>query len=132
MAADVHSVKSDSASSMPDQNPLPRGLGLVTSVGPGLVLAMSFLGTGDLVSSSVSGASYGYALLWTLILSLVARTFIISSIAKYTLMNRHGDSQILDGFARLSPVLPGVMAAVVLVAGFITQATFLQIGRAHV
>jgi Mn2+/Fe2+ NRAMP family transporter len=125
MAADVHSVKSDSASSMPDQNPLPRGLGLVTSVGPGLVLAMSFLGTGDLVSSSVSGASYGYALLWTLILSLVARTFIISSIAKYTLMNRHGDSQILDGFARLSPVLPGVMAAVVLVAGFITQATFL-------
>ncbi|EWS80488.1 Nramp family divalent metal transporter [Brachybacterium phenoliresistens] len=110
----------------PDQVPLPHGMGWVTSIGPGLVLAMTFLGTGDLVSSSVSGASYGYALLWTLVLSLVARTFIISSIAKYTLMNRHGDTQILDGFARITPVLPGVMAVVVLIAGFITQATFVK------
>lgn len=124
MATDVHSMNGSSGSPKPNQLPLPRGLGLVTSVGPGLVLAMSFLGTGDLVSSSVSGASYGYALLWTLVLSLIARTFIISSIAKYTLMNRHGDTQILDGFARLAPVLPGIMAAVVIVAGFITQATF--------
>ncbi|GAB3185167.1 Nramp family divalent metal transporter [Nesterenkonia halophila] len=110
--------------SPPRQVPLPRGTGLVTSIGPGLVLAMTFLGTGDLVSSSVSGASYGYALLWTLVLSLIARTFIISSIAKYTLMNRHGDTQILDGFARITPVLPGIMAVVVLIAGFVTQATF--------
>ncbi|MGO2035154.1 MAG: Nramp family divalent metal transporter [Brevibacterium sp.] len=124
MASDVHSPTQHSASAKPEQVPIPRGLSLITSVGPGLVLAMSFLGTGDLVSSSVSGASYGYALLWTLVLSLVARTFIISSIAKYTLMNKHGDTQILDGFARLSPILPGVMAAVVLIAGFITQATF--------
>ena len=110
----------------PDQVPLPHGIGWVTSIGPGLVLAMTFLGTGDLVSSSVSGASYGYALLWTLVLSLIARTFIISSIAKYTLMNRHGDTQILDGFARITPLLPGVMAVVVLIAGFITQATFVK------
>lgn len=113
-------------SERPEQVPLPTGMGWVTSIGPGLVLAMTFLGTGDLVSSSVSGASYGYALLWTLVLSLIARTFIISSIAKYTLMNRHGDTQILDGFARITPVLPGVMAVVVLIAGFITQATFVK------
>ncbi|WP_309131304.1 Nramp family divalent metal transporter [Brevibacterium sp.] len=124
MASDVHSSTNSLHSSKPEQEPIPRGLGLITSVGPGLVLAMSFLGTGDLVSSSVSGASYGYALLWTLVLSLIARTFIISSIAKYTLMNKYGDTQILDGFARLSPALPGIMAAVVLIAGFITQATF--------
>lgn len=110
----------------PAQIPLPRGRGLITTVGPGLVLAMTFLGTGDLVSSSVSGANYAYLLLWTLVISLVARTFIISSIAKYTLMNRHGDTQILEGFHRIMPWLPGFMAAVVLVAGFVTQATFLK------
>ncbi|MEF3120160.1 Nramp family divalent metal transporter [Kocuria flava] len=110
----------------PEQHAVPRGLGLVTSLGPGLVLAMTFLGTGDLVSSSVSGANYGYALLWTLVLSLIARTFIISAIAKYTLMNRHGDTQILEGFHRVLPWLPGFMAAVVLIAGFVTQATFLK------
>ncbi|MFI7481572.1 Nramp family divalent metal transporter [Kocuria sp. M1R5S2] len=110
----------------PEQHAIPRGLGLVTSLGPGLVLAMTFLGTGDLVSSSVSGANYGYALLWTLVLSLIARTFIISAIAKYTLMNRFGDTQILEGFKRILPWLPGLMAVVVLIAGFVTQATFLK------
>lgn len=110
----------------PEQHALPRGLGLVTSIGPGLVLAMTFLGTGDLVSSSVSGANYGYALLWTLVLSLIARAFIISSIAKYTLMNRFGDTQILEGFHRILPWLPGLMATVALIAGFVIQATFLK------
>ncbi|MEU2198572.1 divalent metal cation transporter [Isoptericola sp. NPDC019482] len=110
----------------PEQIPLPRGRGLITTVGPGLVLAMTFLGTGDLVSSSVSGANYAYLLVWTLVISLVARTFIVSSIAKYTLMNRHGDTQILEGFHRILPWLPGFMAGVVLVAGFVTQATFLK------
>lgn len=124
------SQSSAQGSVRPEQVPLPRGRGLVTSIGPGLVLAMTFLGTGDLVSSSVSGASYGYALLWTLVLSLIARTFIISTIAKYTLMNRHGDSQILDGFARITPVLPGIMAVVVIIAGFVTQATFLRAAAA--
>lgn len=115
-----------SGAQYPEQHAIPRGMGMVTSLGPGLVLAMTFLGTGDLVNSSVSGANYGYALLWTLVLSLLARTFIVSSIAKYTLMNRFGDTQILDGFKRILPWLPGVMAVVVLVAGFVTQATFLK------
>ena len=117
---------SKTAQGYPEQQPIPRGLGLITSLGPGLVLAMTFLGTGDLVSSSVSGANYGYALLWTLVLSLIARTFIISAIAKYTLMNRFGDTQILEGFKRILPWLPGFMAVVVLIAGFVTQATFLK------
>ena len=71
----------------PEQLAIPRGRELFTAIGPGLVLAMTFLGTGDLVQSSTSGANYGYALVWTLIISIIARMFIISTIAKYTLMN---------------------------------------------
>ncbi len=110
----------------PDQLPIPRGPKLITSIGPGLVLAMTFLGTGDLISSSTQGTNYGYTLLWAFVLALVARVFIISSIAKYTLMNRFGDTQILEGFGRLAKWLPGVMAVVVLIAGFVTQATFVK------
>ncbi|MFV0405756.1 MAG: hypothetical protein ACK5LN_02865 [Propioniciclava sp.] len=111
---------------VPEQVQPPKGGKVITAVGPGLVLAMTFLGTGDMVSSSVSGAEYGYALMWTLVLALLARTFIISSIAKYTLMNRHGDTQILEGFGHVARWLPGLMAVVVLIAGFVTQATFLK------
>lgn len=114
------------STAIPEQIPIPKGVDLLTSIGPGLVLAMTFLGTGDLVSSSVSGANYGYALLWTLVISVIARCFIISSIAKYTLMNRFGDTQILEGFARILSWLPGFMAVVVLVSGFVTQSTFLK------
>ena len=52
--------------------------GYLRSFGPGLVLAMTFLGTGDLVASTVAGANYGYDLLWTLIIALLARGFMIS------------------------------------------------------
>lgn len=110
----------------PSQIPLPKGFQLFTTIGPGLVLAMSFLGTGDLVSSSVSGVNYGYILLWTLVISLIARIFIISSLAKYTLMNQYGDTQILEGFGRVAKWLPTVMTIVVIFSGIITQSTFLR------
>lgn len=110
----------------PEQIPIPRGRALFSSIGPGLVLAMTFLGTGDLTSSSVSGANYGYALIWTLVISLFARIFIINSLAKYTLMNRYGDTEILQGFGRVAKWLPGLMAVIVLICGFVTQATFLR------
>ena len=38
-------------------------------MGPGIVVVMSWLGTGDFISASVAGANYGYALLWTLLIA---------------------------------------------------------------
>ena len=111
---------------MPEQIPIPKGKDLITAVGPGLVLAMTFLGTGDLVSSSVSGANYGYTLIWSLVLALLARTFIVSAIAKYTLLNRFGDTQILEGYRRLFKFFPLFLAVVVLIAGFVIQSMFLK------
>lgn len=122
----AETVSSSGSSQLPEQVPIPRGPKLITTLGPGLVLAMSFLGVGDLTSSSTSGANYGYALIWTLVLSLVARGFIVSMLAKYTLMNRHGHTQILQGFASVAKWLPAAMTVVVIVAGFVTQAGFLK------
>lgn len=113
-------------SKIPEQIPIPRGWSLFTAVGPGLVLAMTFLGTGDLVSSSVSGANYGYTLIWSLVLALIARTFTVSSIAKYTLCNRFGDTQILEGYGRLFKFFPFFLSWVVIISGFVTQCTFLK------
>lgn len=44
------------------------------SLGPGIVVALSWVGTGDLIDNSVAGGNYGYALLWVLPLSLVLRS----------------------------------------------------------
>lgn len=113
-------------SKKPEQIPIPRGFSLVTSLGPGLVLSMAFLGTGDLVSSSVSGANYGYMLMWSLVLALISRTFVVSAIAKYTLCNRFGDTQILEGYSHLAGFFPLLMSIVVIISGIPVQCTMLN------
>lgn len=116
---------------------LPQGLptgakSYVRGFGPGLVLAMTFLGTGDLVSSSVSGANYGYALMWTLIIALGARYAMISAIAKYKLQNRFGDQSLMAGYRRLWSGFPKFFAVTMLIYGMIVQAAFLRAGTVGV
>ncbi|MDQ0218032.1 hypothetical protein ELQ35_01580 [Peribacillus cavernae] len=94
-------------------NELPTTFGdIIKSLGPGIVIAMAFLGTADLVSSAVSGTNYGYALIWTVIVGLAARYFMVSAIAKYTLQNKFGDVSILQGYKRVwkgFPMLLGIL-----------------------
>jgi Mn2+/Fe2+ NRAMP family transporter len=76
-------------------------LGYLKNMGPGIVVALSWLGTGDLINSSVSGANYGYVLMWALVIATLARFFVVSALTKYQLCNRANDQTILDGFARV-------------------------------
>ncbi len=42
----------------------PRIKKLAKMLGPGIIAVLSWLGAGDLITSSVAGASYGYAMMW--------------------------------------------------------------------
>jgi Mn2+/Fe2+ NRAMP family transporter len=81
----------------------------VKSFGPGIVVALSWVGTGDLVDNSVAGANYGYALLWVLPLSLVFRFLFVNSLGKYPLYNRQRDPSLVRGFARTHPAFGWLM-----------------------
>jgi Mn2+/Fe2+ NRAMP family transporter len=91
----------------------------VRGLGPGIVVAMAWLGSGDLVSSAVSGANYGYALIWGLVIALLARYFMVSAMARYQLCNTQGDETILQGFARLWRGFPFVLAVGALGSAFV-------------
>jgi hypothetical protein len=82
---------------------------------------MAWLSAGDLVSASVSGSTYGYALMWALVVSLFARYFFVSAIGKYVLCNSQGDSSILAGFGRLWRGLPVVVGVIAFILGFTYQ-----------
>lgn len=90
-------------------------------IGPGIVVAMSWLGTGDLIDSSVAGANYGYALMWAMALALVSKYFYASALAKYQLCNRFDDQSILAGFRRLWRWYPILLGFGALLIGFILQ-----------
>jgi Mn2+/Fe2+ NRAMP family transporter len=62
----------------------------------------------------VSGANYGYALMWIVVVALLIRFLFVSLIAKYQLCNQHGEG-VLDGLVRLHRFYaPGLLIASVI------------------
>jgi Mn2+/Fe2+ NRAMP family transporter len=69
----------------------------------------------------VAGSSYGYSLMWVLVLAVLMRFLFVSLIAKYQLCNPHGEG-VLDGLARLHGWYPAVLLAAVLIMAHVYQA----------
>lgn len=101
--------------------------GYLKSMGPGIVVVLSWLGTGDFITSSVSGSTYGYALIWTLVLAVFARYVIVSAMSKYQLCNAVGDTTILAGYRRAWRGFPLFIGVSTSCLGF-TYVSFLLVG----
>ena len=67
-------------------------------VGPGLVVAATGVGAGDLVSTMVAGSSYGYALLWAAVLGCVVKIALAEATGRWHLAT---GSTIFSGWASL-------------------------------
>jgi Mn2+/Fe2+ NRAMP family transporter len=89
--------------------PAENFLAYVRAFGPGIVVALSWVGTGDLIDNSVAGGNYGYALLWVLPLSLVFRFVFVNALGKYPLYNVQQDPSIVRGIARAHPAFGWLM-----------------------
>lgn len=49
-------------------------------LGPGLLVTAAFIGPGTITSASIAGANFGFALIWTLLFSVIA-TILLQSMA---------------------------------------------------
>ena len=97
--------------------PVPKSFRqYVGSMGPGLVVALTWLGAGDLVDSAVAGGHYGYSLMWAMVIALFVRFVFVSIIAKYHLCNQHGES-VMAGLKRVHRFLPIFVGLVALFFG---------------
>jgi Mn2+/Fe2+ NRAMP family transporter len=98
-------------------------------VGPGLVVAATGVGAGDLVSTMVAGSSYGYALLWAAVLGCVVKIALAEATGRWHLAT---GNTIFSGWASLgwwTAVYFGIYAVIF---GFVygsaaTQATALPL-----
>ena len=86
------------------------------SMGPGIIVALTWLGAGDLVDSAIAGGSYGYALMWAMAIALFVRFIFVSIIAKYQLCNQHNES-LMSGLKRLHTSIPIFIGIVALFFG---------------
>ena len=88
------------------------------SFGPGFVIVLTWLGSGDIVSAGISGGNYGYALMWAMVFALLMRFFFVTTIAKYQLCNPHREG-LLDGLVRLHPLFAPFILVVIVIIGHI-------------
>jgi manganese transport protein len=61
-------------------------------IGPGLILAGSIVGTGELIATTRLGASEGYVLLWLILLSCVIKVFVQTELGRYAIT--HGKTTL--------------------------------------
>ena len=75
----------------------PRSLGAVFSrVGPGLVLAASIVGSGELIATTTLGAQVGYAALWVILVSCIVKPVIQAEMGRYTIATGETALEAMD------------------------------------
>lgn len=65
------------------------------NIGPGALVAAAFIGPGTVTSCSTSGASYGYTLLWAMLLSVISVIIMQSMAARLGIVAKIGLGQAL-------------------------------------
>ncbi|MGB3681268.1 MAG: Nramp family divalent metal transporter, partial [Rubrobacteraceae bacterium] len=69
-----------------DREQVPSSLGgRLRLVGPGLVIAATGVGAGDLISSLVAGTRFGSVLLWTIILGAVIKFSLVEGMGRWSM-----------------------------------------------
>lgn len=59
--------------------------GIIRLIGPGLILASSIVGSGELIATTVLGAENGYILLWLIIMSCLVKTVVQNELGRYAI-----------------------------------------------
>ncbi len=78
----------------------PSSFNFIKLAGPGLVVAATGIGSGDVVSATVGGARYGVVLLWCIVLGAFFKFVLSEGIARWQLAT---GSTVLEGWAEHLP-----------------------------
>ena len=60
--------------------------GILKELGPGLIIAGSVVGSGELIATTVAGAEAGFFLLWVILIGCFIKVFVQLEIGKFTIL----------------------------------------------
>jgi Mn2+/Fe2+ NRAMP family transporter len=75
-----------------EREPPGTFLQAIRQIGPGLILAASIVGTGELINTTSLGAKAGFSLLWLILLSCVIKVFVQVELGRYAIT--HGKTSL--------------------------------------
>ena len=84
------------------------------NIGPGALVAAAFIGPGTVTSCSKSGASYGYTLLWAMLLSVISVIIMQSMAARLGIVSKMGLGQALR--AKFTSSVARILLAILVIA----------------
>jgi len=104
----------------------PRGLlPTLRRIGPGMVLAASIVGSGELIATTTLGAQAGYAALWVVFLSCLLKPVVQAELGRYTIAT--GETG-LEGLNHVPGPRPFGVSWLVWAWALMVFITLLQIG----
>ncbi|HYW78549.1 MAG TPA: Nramp family divalent metal transporter, partial [Thermoguttaceae bacterium] len=71
-------------------------LGIVRRLGPGLIIAGSIVGSGELIATTKTGAQAGFWLLWLIVIGCVIKLFAQIELGRYTISSGKTTMAALD------------------------------------
>ncbi|MFC3520104.1 Nramp family divalent metal transporter [Streptomonospora nanhaiensis] len=89
-------------------------------IGPGIVVAATGVGSGDLVATLVAGENYGYALLWAVIVGCIVKISLAEATGRWHLAT---GKTIFDGWRSLGLWTFVFFAPYIVIWGFVYGAT---------
>lgn len=98
----------------------PSGWARWRLIGPGIVVAVTGVGAGDLVATLVAGARFGYALLWAAVIGAVLKIALAEGVGRYHLAT---GSTLLEGWRSLGQWTRWYFGAYIIIWGFVYGGT---------
>jgi Mn2+/Fe2+ NRAMP family transporter len=114
------------AESTPARNDGPVGKGTSVKkaswrqIGPGIVVAATGVGAGDLVSTLLAGSKFGYTLMWAAVIGCLVKISLAEATGRWHLATGR---TIFEGWRSLGPWTTVYFAVYVVIWGFVYGAT---------
>ncbi|MFE9299950.1 Nramp family divalent metal transporter [Streptomyces sp. NPDC006856] len=89
-------------------------------IGPGIVVAATGVGAGDLVATLIAGSTFGYTLMWAAVIGCVVKISLAEAAGRWHLATGR---TLFDGWRSLGPWTTVYFAIYVVVWGFLYGAT---------
>jgi len=93
------------------------------NIGPGPLVAAAFIGPGTVTLCTVAGVNFGYALLWAMVLSIVATIVLQEMSARLGIISQKGLAEIIRTEIK-SPLFKGLSIVLILSAIVIGNAAY--------
>ncbi len=93
------------------------------NIGPGPLVAAAFIGPGTVTVCTLAGVNFGYALLWAMVLSILATIVLQEMAARLGIVSQKGLSEVIRSEIK-NPILRGFAVALIISAIVIGNAAY--------